>query len=149
MRAPFQILAIPYRIVDSSMQFCVFHRSNIDLWQFVAGGGENDETPCEAALREVREETGIVLSEIIQLISQCYIPASIFPEKHLKNWAPNTYVVPEHSFAFECVEDIMLSHEHRAFAWLSYDEACKRLTWDSNRTALYELKCRLENDDER
>lgn len=42
MRAPFQILAIPYRVTPE-LQFCVFHRADIDQYQFVAGGGENDE----------------------------------------------------------------------------------------------------------
>ena len=45
MRAPFQILAIPFRKTSSrEMEFCVFHRSDLDQWQFIAGGGEDDET---------------------------------------------------------------------------------------------------------
>ena len=38
---------------------------------------------------------------------------------------------------------IKLSHEHTECVWLTYDEATKKLKWDSNRTALYELHCRL------
>jgi len=144
MRAPFQILAIPYRITDEAMQFCVFHRSDFDQWQFIAGGGEDDETPLEAAKREIFEEAGIIVDEIIQLTSICYIPTNMFAEKHLKNWGMDTYVIPEHSFGFKCDTNIIISHEHTECAWLSYDEACKILKWDSNRTALYELKCRLE-----
>ena len=56
MRAPFQILAIPYRVTPE-LQFCVFHRADIDQYQFVAGGGENDEKPVDAAIREICEET--------------------------------------------------------------------------------------------
>ena len=41
MRAPFQILAIPYQIVDGSPLYCVFHRADHDQWQFIAGGGED------------------------------------------------------------------------------------------------------------
>lgn len=41
MRAPFQILAIPFR-KDKSFQYAVMHRSDCDQWQFVAGGGEAD-----------------------------------------------------------------------------------------------------------
>ena len=58
MRAPFQILAIPYRVTPE-LQFCVFHRADIDQYQFVAGGGENDEKPVDAAIREICEETSI------------------------------------------------------------------------------------------
>jgi dATP pyrophosphohydrolase len=42
MRAPFQILALPYKIVDGAPHYCVFHRADHDQWQFVAGGGEDD-----------------------------------------------------------------------------------------------------------
>ena len=36
-----------------------------------------------------------------------------------------------------------VSDEHLDCDWLSYEEAMARLTWDSNKTALYELNCRL------
>ena len=49
MRAAFQILAIPYRIIDGTPRYCVFHRADHDQWQFIAGGGEDEETPLEAA----------------------------------------------------------------------------------------------------
>lgn len=45
MRAPFQILAIPYRFVNQVPVYCVFHRTDSGEWQFIAGGGENNETP--------------------------------------------------------------------------------------------------------
>ncbi len=144
MRAPFQILAIPFRKTAlKETQFCVFHRANLDQWQFIAGGGEDDETPTEAAIREISEETGIKTNSIIKLTSMAYIPANVISERHRKYWAKNTYVIPEYHFAFECVSDIKLSNEHIGSEWLSYKDAMARLTWDSNKTALYELHCRL------
>ncbi len=56
MRAPFQIRAIPYRMINESLMYCVFHRADFDQWQFIAGGGENNETPLEAAKREAIEK---------------------------------------------------------------------------------------------
>ena len=47
MRAPFQILAIPYRIIDGSLRYCVFHRADHDQWQFIAGG-DGDTLACIA-----------------------------------------------------------------------------------------------------
>ena len=143
MRAPFQILAIPYRIVNKSPYYCVFHRSDFDQWQFIAGGGEDAETPAESAKREIFEESGITVTEIVTLKSMCYIPTDIFPKKHLYNWPEDLYVVPEFSFGFECKNDITLSHEHTECIWLTYADAHSKLKWDSNRTALYELNCRL------
>lgn len=50
MREPYQIISIPYRIVNDTTLFCIFHRTNGDYWQFIAGGGENNENrltqPC-------------------------------------------------------------------------------------------------------
>lgn len=143
MRAPFQILAIPYRITDSVFFYCVFRRSDFDQWQFISGGGEDDETPIQAAKREIFEEAGVDAKNIIELKSTCHIPTDIFPNKHLHNWPADTYVVPEYSFGFYCAENMKLSHEHTECIWLNYDQARKRLKWDSNRTALYELNCRL------
>lgn len=145
MRSPFQILAIPYKVTDSLILYCVFHRSDFDQWQFIAGGGEDDETPLQAAKREIFEEAGVEAENIIQLKSMCYIPTDIFHKKHLYNWPVNTYVVPEYSFSFNCTENIKLSHGHNECIWLNYETALKHLKWDSNRTALYELNCRLND----
>lgn len=144
MRAPFQILAIPYKFVDGEPLFCVFHRADADWWQFIAGGGENNEMPFEAARREISEESGIKADNLLKLTFMAYVPADCISEKHRKLWAADTYVLPESCFAFECIDEIVLSHEHTECVWLPYDKACARLKWDSNRTALYELKCRLE-----
>ena len=59
MRAPFQILAIPYKYENGMPVYCVLHRSDYDQWQFIAGGGEDKETPKDAAKREIIEEKGI------------------------------------------------------------------------------------------
>ncbi len=143
MRAPFQILAIPFKIIAGSPVYCVLHRSDFDQWQFIAGGGEDDETPAQAARREISEEGGVAADRIIELKSMCHIPTDIFPKKYLYHWPDDTYVVPEYAFGFECTDEITLSHEHTECLWLSYEDAYKKLMWDSNRTALYELHCRI------
>ena len=145
MRAPFQILAIPYRKTGEVLSYCVFHRANIDQWQFIAGGGEDEETPEEAARREIFEESGVAANQLLPLRSMCCIPTDIYPEEYLRNWPADTYVVPEYAFGFPCGSPVMLSDEHLECAWLSYGEAKEKLKWDSNRTALYELDCRLRN----
>ena len=142
MRAPFQILAIPYRL-KPKLEFCVLHRSDIDQYQFVAGGGEDDEKPIEAAAREIYEETSIKAVNILPLTSQAYIPANVISKKHIDLWPPETIVIPEYAFGYECDSEITLSGEHTGLEWMKYDDALSKLTWDSNKTALYELNCRL------
>ncbi|MBR3741919.1 MAG: NUDIX domain-containing protein [Clostridia bacterium] len=143
MRAPFQILALPYRKRGEAWEFCVFHRTEPDEWQFASGGGEDDETPDQAALREIWEETGFRAEHLTRLSSVSAVPANVFREDARAHWPMDTYVVPEYHFAYECTQEIVLSHEHRECVWLTYPDAQRRLKWDSNKTALYELWCIL------
>ncbi len=145
MRAPYQILAIPYKYVNDNVLYCVLHRADIDQWQFIAGGGEDKEEPIEASQREIFEEVGIEIRNIMQLDTMCSIPANCISEKHRKNWSEHTYVIPEYSFAFECASEIFLSNEHKEYLWVDYERANELLTFDSNKTALYELMCRLSD----
>lgn len=130
MREPYQILSIPYRIVDGIPLFSIFRRADSCYWQFIAGGGENGETPSQAAIRETIEEIGVEPNNIKQLTCIAYVPAEVVAESRRQHWDKNTYVIPEYSFAFECDSDPTLSLEHIEFKRLTYDEARKLLKWD-------------------
>ncbi len=147
MRAPYQTLSIPYRKKDGVIYYCVLHRSDCDMWQFIAGGGEEGESPEITSMREIFEEGGVTVKKVTPLRSMAYIPTTIFPNIKSYNWPSDTYVVPEYAFAFECNEEIVISHEHTEYVWLTFDEAYTKLYWDSNRAALYELDCRLSGFD--
>ena len=127
----------------------MFRRSDGHIYQFVSGGGEDDETPLEAAKRELYEETGIRAETLTELRSLAYIRSDIYDPAARAHWPKDMYVVPEHSFAFECSVEPTLSDEHLGYEWLSFDEAWEKLTYDSNRTAMYEIKCILEHKDAR
>src|SRR5204863_8938830 len=59
-RAAFQVLIIPYRIdADGQPRYLLFKRSDKNVWQWIAGGGEDDEEPEQTARREALEEAGI------------------------------------------------------------------------------------------
>ena len=141
-RATFNVLVLPYRRLLADIQYAVFHRPLPEMWQFIAGGGESDESPLAAAWREAAEEAGIACGEgWINLDSQASVPRTAFPTAP---WPREVLVITEHSFAVDASEcDILLSHEHDRFEWLTYQEAHDRLTWDSNRVALWELQERL------
>jgi dATP pyrophosphohydrolase len=149
MRAPFQILALPYKMIDGEPYYCLFHRADHDQWQFVAGGGEDEETPMDAVKREIFEELGIGVDEIFALKNIACVPNTCFAKAHREQWAKDMYVIPEYSFAFDCQPKITLSEEHREYIWLTYKQARDLLCWDSNKTALYELDCRLRGVDAR
>jgi dATP pyrophosphohydrolase len=145
-RAPFQVLVIPYRFTaEANPEYAVFFRLSRrygDFWQWVAGGGEDDETPLQAARREALEEAGIDPSgEFIPLDSSATIPA---PQAAGMLWGPEVLVVPEYAFGVNIQgHEIQLSAEHEAFRWVDYHTAQQTLRFDSNRNALWELDFRL------
>jgi dihydroneopterin triphosphate diphosphatase len=147
-RAPFQILVLPFRrCPNGSVQFAVFHCTDGGFWQGIAGGGEDSETPLDAAKREAAEEAGIpATADWFALRSMSSVPVYYFHGN--EHWPENQYVVPEYAFAVACSEaELALSREHTEYRWVSYEEALSLLRYDSNKTALWELQQRIVNDD--
>jgi dATP pyrophosphohydrolase len=143
-RAPFQVLVYPYRQVgEGKFEYALLKRSDGGFWQAIAGGGEDSETPLEAARRETYEETGIPPeSPFLQLDTVESIPVTAFEDSYL--WGEDVYVVSQYCFGV-LVEDgrLLLSPEHTTYRWLEYDEAHSLLKYDGNKTALWELDKRL------
>ncbi|AHI57142.1 NUDIX hydrolase [Listeria ivanovii] len=144
MRQLFQVLVIPFIRKETHVQFAVFLRTDMAVWQFISGGGEDAESPQDAALRESREELSLKNNfQIYQLDSLAHIPSFHFSFN-------KPYVIPEYCFAIDLTlfsHKIKLSSEHKAIQWLSYQAANEILEWDSNKTALYELNERLKHED--
>ena len=110
----------------------------------MSGGGEDNETPIETVVREIKEETSLIIdkNEIRQLDSRTTIPVLNITGKY--TWGDSVFVVPEYTFAVELKKyDIKLSNEHKEYKWVEYNEAMEKLRYDSNKTALWELNQRL------
>lgn len=147
MRKPIQILVIPYRknATLNCIEYCLFLREDLNVWQGIAGGVEDDETVEQSARREMFEESNIPYnSNLIELSSFVSIPSvNISGTK----WGKKIYIVKEYSFGV-CADDteIIISDEHKNFKWVNYNEAIKLLKWDSNKNALWELNERLSKN---
>ena len=152
-REPFNILVFPYRVSNTKgrIEYAIFKRSDLNFWQGIAGGGEENETPLQAAKRETLEESGIHKeSDFIRLDFITSIPIHEFLYKDKLLWTNNPYVIPEYSFGVDAGDcRIKISEEHTKYKWLQYSKAIKHLKWDTNKTALWELNCRLLNIDPR
>ena len=60
-RMPYHIHVFPYRKTNGGWEFAIFQRSDLpDIWQGISGGGEAGESIIQSALRECREEGGIM-----------------------------------------------------------------------------------------
>ncbi|HIF72381.1 MAG TPA: NUDIX pyrophosphatase [Dehalococcoidia bacterium] len=148
LRSPYQTIILPYRQNSSghNREFAVFMRADgdNDVWQFVAGGGEDGESRIEAAERELFEETGVRFeSPLVELDTRSSIPANVFSAWN--EWGDDVLVVTEFAYGVDFTSHgIELSHEHIEFRWVDFDMAMGLLTFDGNRTALWELNTRLE-----
>ena len=118
----------------------------MDAWQFIAGGGEDeDETVIISAKREAYEEANIDKDcKYVSLDTQSSIPTYCFKEAR-QIWGEDCLVIPEYSFAVMIDSTILnLSHEHTEYEWVDYETAIKRLRYDSNKTALWELDNKIK-----
>ena len=124
-------------------EFGLFKRADDGNWQGIAGGGEDRETPLQAAIRETQEESGIPpIATFVRLDTVSSVPVTCFTDSHL--WGEDVYVIPEYAFEVHADgQEIRLSPEHSTFGWFSFTEAEQKLRYDGNRTALWELNRKL------
>ena len=145
-RAKYQVLIIPFKSSNNKILYGIFKRNDMQIWQFIAGGGEDeDSSPLSAAKREAFEEGNILKTEkYFSLETQCSIPTSCFKTAR-SIWGKEFLVIPEYSFAVEISNSkIHLSNEHLQYEWVDYDTALQRLRYDSNKTALWELDNKIK-----
>jgi dihydroneopterin triphosphate diphosphatase len=139
-RAPFQVGIFPFRkTIDNHWHYAIFKRSQEDYWQSIAGGGEDNETPLEAAKREAFEEAAIPFeSAYLTLKTMISVPTYHF--KARQDWEENLFVIPVYYFAVDTTDlEMRLSAEHSEYRWTDYPTAQQLLHWDSDKTALWEL----------
>ncbi|WP_028309942.1 dihydroneopterin triphosphate diphosphatase [Derxia gummosa] len=125
-------------------------------WQSVTGSRDSaDETWTETAVREVREETGIIVER--REPPEAGVPASV-PAVSLHDWgheeryeifahwrhryAPGVTHNTEHWFRLVVPRDIPVTiapREHTAWVWLPWREAAERCFSPSNRDAILKL----------
>ncbi|MBI1922632.1 NUDIX domain-containing protein [Candidatus Poribacteria bacterium] len=149
-RAPFQVLVIPFRKNrHGNFEYTIFKRANEPYWQGIAGGGEDNESPIEAAKREAFEEANIPTSEKYFMLQTTFsVEVSYIRITARNHWPKDLYVIPNYCFAVDSSNvEIVLSHEHSEYQWVNYEEGRNRLYWENNKTALGELNERLLNDD--
>ena len=136
-RAPFQILVFLRRHKGEESEYLLLKRADMGVWQGVAGGGEGDETPIVAAIRETREETGVEISDIVDLKSVAEL--SVIDVAGYYRWGEDIRVIPEFAFLADVPSDakIKISCEQaEVYEAGSGVQAMQLLEWDSNQQAI-------------
>lgn len=98
-------------------------------WDFPKGNLERGEAPEQTAAREVREETGLTKIRFI----------NGFKEKITYYYKRGGSVVRKEVvyFLVEALSsDVKISWEHLGYKWLEYEEAVKRVTYETSRRVL-------------
>jgi dATP pyrophosphohydrolase len=111
------------------------------LWQSVTGSLEANETPTQAAWRELAEETGFSAADGILTDSNTRNVYEIYPRwrhRYAQGVTHNTESV--FYFLLDVPQSPQLApNEHLAFQWLDFDVAAKLAFSPSNQTALFNL----------
>lgn len=110
------------------------------FWQSVTGTLGWDETPAEAAAREVREETGLAPVGLVDAGIKRSFP--ILPAWR-ERYAPDVTENVEHLWYLEvpAVSEVSLNaEEHAGCRWLALEEAIEAVASWTNREALERLR---------
>ena len=98
-----------------------------DYWFTVTGSVEADESIEDAVRREVKEETNLKVSEILDLKwGSVYFWGG---EDHSEN----------NFLAFVKKEKVVLNEEHVDFEWLYLEDFIKKIKWDLKKDELKKI----------
>jgi dihydroneopterin triphosphate diphosphatase len=106
-------------------------------WETVHGHIEKSEPPEAAAIREVREETGLIVDRLYNVTVQPF---------YLHRYKAVQLAVV---FAAFVAEDgvVTLGPEHQRAEWLAPNEARDRFIWPRSRAALSDIESLLGSGD--
>lgn len=137
-RRPDLVDVWPFRVVDGVVEVLLLRRVPgrvlPGLWQGVSGLVEDGESITEAALREIREETGFG-DDVIEAFYHLDYAAEFL-------WEPSDALMTSAYFALRIAPaiDPRLSEEHNEFQWLQIDDAIAMAVWPGYREGLTRIR---------
>ncbi|HYL99613.1 MAG TPA: dihydroneopterin triphosphate diphosphatase [Blastocatellia bacterium] len=138
-KLPYSVQVVIFADTANGRRYLLLKRveSHGGFWQTVTGSLEPGENHTEAAVREVREETGFSISPASMIDLNLTNRFSIAPQ-WLTRFAPGVTHNEEVCFAVSCERQppVLDAREHDAYEWASYEIANAKIYWESTRRAL-------------
>ncbi|MBI2041964.1 MAG: NUDIX domain-containing protein [Candidatus Nealsonbacteria bacterium] len=129
--------AVVFRKEKDTIKYLLLHYE-LGHWDLPKGHIEKGEKPEEAAVREVREETGIKDIEFIPGFKETI---KYFYKRDDKSFLKTVVFF----LARTKTKKVKISYEHQGFKWLSYDKALEQLTFDNAKRILKKSRQFLSN----
>jgi dihydroneopterin triphosphate diphosphatase len=129
-------------IHTADLQVLIMERADkVGYWQSVTGSVEGDETPLQATIREVLEETGLNALQYDLQDWQASNVYEIYPHwRH--RYAPGVVENTEHLFGLQLPSALPIQlapDEHVRYEWVDWREAAQRVFSWTNVDALKRL----------
>ena len=134
-KRPESVLVVIYTVTGEVL--LLERRQPAGYWQSVTGSLEWGESAQAAALREVREETGLDVSDV--LVDCGYANRFEIIPAWRTRYAPDIQTNTEYVFRAECPHKPAVGinpAEHSRYQWLSRREALRRVSSGTNREAI-------------
>ena len=135
--------AYVYRQTEDGLKFLLMKRSKTKLyehlWQGVAGKIEAEEEAWQAAIRELKEETGF---DPLRIFVADHV--SRFYEKH----GDRINLVPVFGIEVD-QEDVTLSDEHCGYQWADFETARQTLVWNGQKEGIAAVNGMVLSNDDR
>ena len=117
-----------YHPEDGEILLLKVEAEKVSFWQPITGGIESGESPEEACLREIKEETGLLLHRS-NLTSLGDFTVKIDENLTIHK---NLFLVLTEQ------KEIKISDEHVGAQWIALDKVSSQLYWTSNQ-ATFEI----------
>jgi len=121
-----------FRAFNAETHFLVLQRAKEEklypgLWQIVTGTMKKNENAFKAAMRELKEETGLTPK-------RCWtIP---YVDTYFDLVKDAIQLVPVFAVELDSSSTLHLSSEHQRFEWLRFEDAKQKLVWPGQRHSM-------------